>query len=69
MGKKTSSVQADAAVFSQLREENAALKQENEELRRKLERMNELLLNAQRARFGSGYFRLYHKSIQCQRVN
>lgn len=52
MGKKTSSVQADAAVFTQLREENAALKQENEELRRKLERMNELLLNAQRARFG-----------------
>lgn len=52
MGKKTSSVQADAAVFSQLQEENAALKQENEELRRKLERMNELLLNAQRARFG-----------------
>lgn len=28
------------------------LKKENEELRRKLERMNELLLNAQRARFG-----------------
>ena len=52
MGKKTSSVQADTAVFSQLREENAALKQEVEELRRKLERMNELLLNAQRARFG-----------------
>ncbi len=52
MEKKTSSSQADAAVFSQLREENAALKQENEELRRKLERMNELLLNAQRARFG-----------------
>jgi len=52
MGKKTSSSQADAAVFSQLREENAALKQEVEELRRKLERMNELPLNAQRARFG-----------------
>ena len=52
MGKKGSSSQADAAVFSQLQEENAALKQENEELRRKLERMNELLLNAQRARFG-----------------
>ena len=27
-------------------------KKENEDLRRKLERMNELLLNAQRARFG-----------------
>ena len=52
MEKKTSSAQADTASFSQLREENAALKQENEELRRKLERMNELLLNAQRARFG-----------------
>ena len=52
MGKKTFSVQGDAAVFTQLREENAALKQENEGLRRKLERMNELLLNAQRARFG-----------------
>ena len=52
MGKKASSAQADTAVFSRLQEENAALKQENEELRRKLERMNELLLNAQRARFG-----------------
>ena len=52
MGKKDFSSQVDTAVFSQLREENAALKQENEELRRKLERMNELLLNAQRARFG-----------------
>ena len=52
MGKKGSSSQADAAVFAQLREENAALKQEVEQLRRKLERMNELLLNAQRARFG-----------------
>lgn len=52
MGKKTSSVQADAAVFSQLRKENSALKQEVEKLRRELERMNELLLNAQRARFG-----------------
>ena len=48
MGKKTSSVQADTAAFSQLREENAALKQEVKELHRKLERMNELLLNAQR---------------------
>ena len=52
MGKQEPFSQADTAVFSQLREENAALKQENEELRRKLERMNELLLNAQRARFG-----------------
>ena len=40
MEKKTSSAQADTASFSQLREENAALKQENEELRRKLERMH-----------------------------
>lgn len=52
MGKKTSSVQADTAAFSHLREENAALKQEVDELRWKLERINELLLNAQRARFG-----------------
>lgn len=52
MGKKTSSARADAAVFSQLREENTALRQENEQLRSKLERMNELLLNVQRARFG-----------------
>ena len=52
MGKKFSFVQADAAVLSQLQAENAALKKENEDLRRKLERMNELLLNAQRARFG-----------------
>ncbi len=52
MGKETSSTRADAAVFSRLQKENAALKQENKELRRKLERMNELLLNAQRARFG-----------------
>lgn len=50
--KKTSSVQADTAAFLQLQEENAALKQEVEALRRKLERMNELLLNAQRARYG-----------------
>ena len=42
----------DTAVFLQLREENTVLKQENEELRRKLERMNELLLKAQRAQFG-----------------
>ena len=52
MGKKSSSMQADAAVLSQLQAENVALKKENEDLRRKLERMNELLLNAQRARFG-----------------
>ena len=52
MGKKGFSSQTDTAVFSQLRKENNALKQENEELHRKLERMNELLLNAQRARFG-----------------
>ena len=52
MGKKSSSMQADTVVFSQLQAENTALKKENEDLRRKLERMNELLLNAQRARFG-----------------
>ena len=52
MGKKSSSIQADATVFSQLQAENVALKKENEDSRRKLERMNELLLNAQRTRFG-----------------
>ena len=52
MEKKPSSTQADAAVFSQLQAENTALKKEVAELHRKLERMNELLLNAQRARFG-----------------
>ena len=52
MGKESSSMQADAAVFSQLQAENAALKKENEDLRQKLERMNELLLNAQGAQFG-----------------
>ena len=52
MGKETPSAQADTAAFFQLREEDTVLKKENEELRRKLERMNELLLNAQRARFG-----------------
>ena len=35
-----------------LRDSVQALTAENEELKRKLERMNELLLNAQRARFG-----------------
>lgn len=70
MGKKTSSVQADTVVFSQLREENDILKQENEELRRKLERMNELLLNAQRARFGqSGEKRSYVISEQLGMFN
>ena len=52
MGTGTSSNQADAAVFSQLQAENEALKKEVAALRQKLERMNELLLNAQRTRFG-----------------
>ena len=51
-GKKTSSTQADTASFSQPREKNTALKQENEELLRKPERINKLLRNTQRARFG-----------------
>ena len=42
----------NTAAFSQLQAENDALKKENRDLRQKLERMNELLLNAQRARFG-----------------
>ncbi len=52
MEKKGISVPVDTAAFSQLQEENAARKKAGEQLRRKLERMNELLLNAQRARFG-----------------
>ena len=52
MEKNSFSKQADTAVFSQLQAENEALRKEVVELRRKLERMNELLLNAQRARFG-----------------
>ena len=43
MGKKSPSMQANAAVLSQLQAENAALKKEVAELHRKLERMNELL--------------------------
>lgn len=35
-----------------LRDTVESLTAENQELRRKLERMNEILLNAQRARFG-----------------
>ena len=52
MEKKPYSIQADAAVFSQLQAENTALRKEVAELHRKLERMNELLLNAQCAQFG-----------------
>ena len=52
MGKKSSSSQAGTTAFSQLQAENEALKKEVAELQRKLERKNELLLNAQRARFG-----------------
>ena len=52
MGRKASSSQAGATSFSQLQIENEALKKEVAELHRKLERMSELLLNAQRTRFG-----------------
>ena len=52
MEKNPSSIDASAAVFSRLQTENEALKKEVARLREKLERMNELLLNAQRARFG-----------------
>lgn len=48
MEKNSSSIQTDIAVFSQLQAENDALKKENARLREKLERMNELVLNAQR---------------------
>ena len=53
MGRTNSSAANNTAAFSQLQAENDALKKENRDLRQKLERMNELLLNAQRARFGS----------------
>lgn len=49
MGKKAP---ANTAVLSQLKAENAALKEEVEKLRNQLDRMSEQLLNAQRARFG-----------------
>lgn len=52
MSKKASSSQAGTTAFSQLQAENEVLKKEVAELKRKLEHMNELLLNAQRARFG-----------------
>lgn len=53
MGRTNPSAANNTAAFSQLQAENDALKEENRDLRQKLERMNELLLNAQRARFGS----------------
>ena len=43
MGKKAP---ANTAVLSQLKAENAALKEEVEKLRNQLDRMSELLLNA-----------------------
>ena len=52
MGRTNPSAANNTAAFSQLQAENDALKKENRDLRQKLERMNELLLNAQRARFG-----------------
>ena len=53
MGRTSPSAANNTAAFSQLQAENDVLKKENRDLRQKLERMNELLLNAQRARFGS----------------
>ena len=53
MGRTNPSAANNTAAFSQLQAENDALKKENRDLHQKLERMNELLLNAQRARFGS----------------
>lgn len=53
MGRTNPSAANNTAAFLQLQAENDALKKENRDLRQKLERMNELLLNAQRARFGS----------------
>jgi transposase len=52
MGKANHSVHAGTAVFASAQEEIEALRKENEELRRKMDRLCELLLNAQRGRFG-----------------
>ena len=46
MGRTNPSAANNTAAFSQLQAENDALKKENRDLRQKLERMNELLLNA-----------------------
>ena len=50
MGKNE--VAVDKAELASLKESVQNLTAENERLRQKLEHMNELLLNAQRARFG-----------------
>lgn len=50
MGKNT--VVIDKNELEELKKTAHDLAEENAQLRQKLERMNELLLNAQRARFG-----------------
>ena len=52
MGKQTPKTEYNAAYVKTLEASVQELRDENERLRQKLERMNELLLNAQRARFG-----------------
>ena len=52
MSKQGSNPGKNAAEFETLKATVASLEKENADLRQKLERMNELLLNAQRARFG-----------------
>ena len=52
MGKQTPKTGYDAAYVMTLEASVQELRDENERLRQKLERMNELLLNAQRVRFG-----------------
>ncbi len=52
MMKPDQNTSVTAAENNALKETVAALEKENAELRRKLEHMNEILLNAQRARFG-----------------
>lgn len=52
MGKQTLKTEYDTAYVKTLEATVQELRDENEGLRRKLERMNELFLNAQRARFG-----------------
>lgn len=52
MGKQMPKTEYNAAYVKTLEASVQELRDENERLRQKLERMNELLLNAQRARFG-----------------
>ena len=52
MAKQGKNPGGNAAKITALETKVTSLENENADLRRKLERMNELLLEAQRARFG-----------------